>query len=89
MNAGRLKIALLCLVFLALCQAALHAILANWFRFAGVVNLLVLLVVMLASAHSQTSLVASSAAVVVASVVLLLFAPLAFRMRVYFSPLGC
>uniref|UniRef100_A0A183C6S6 adenylate cyclase n=1 Tax=Globodera pallida TaxID=36090 RepID=A0A183C6S6_GLOPA len=43
MNRGRLKISLLCLVFLCLLQIAVHANLHNWLQFALCINLLVLL----------------------------------------------
>ncbi|KAF7640270.1 hypothetical protein Mgra_00000098 [Meloidogyne graminicola] len=43
MNKGRLKISLMCLVFLCLLVISVHAIVGNWLRFAFAVNLLVFL----------------------------------------------
>ncbi|KAL7072860.1 hypothetical protein ACQ4LE_007936 [Meloidogyne hapla] len=45
MNKGRLKISLMCLVFLCLLVISAHAIVGNWLRFAFAVNLLVFLFV--------------------------------------------
>ncbi|KAL3096373.1 hypothetical protein niasHT_026340 [Heterodera trifolii] len=71
MNRGRLKISLLCLVFLCLLQIGVHANLHNWLRFALSINLLVLL--LLTTWRWRSALF--TWAVVIVSLCLLLLSP--------------
>ncbi|KAI6200887.1 Adenylyl cyclase V [Aphelenchoides besseyi] len=77
MNAGRLKNALICLVMLSAFEMVIHAVSANWFRFAAINIVNMLLILLICVWKKQT--VALTWIVVGSCMILLSFAPDSLR----------